>query len=519
MRQSILVIFTAVLATGQVLAEPAPPQVQVAPQGAVQRYEAQLLKVRESDRRAKEASAIFQSAKREVSKPVMAEIARKNKGKILDPYDAKEMAAMDKRLRTAETALRARKAPGQREIDQYTEALLPYARYAAVYEHLQSNDSLVVPPGGAVTARVQGHTTTTGTWGLSKGQGLRISSATERVDPKMMPLYEGLLRRVPANEAERSRIQNLLWMVQRYSQLDEDIRRYKLRKLDMEDYKIIVQILPEDGLLRLRDHLNREDEIILARNIMNYRPMSPAQTGPDNYSLPAPGVAVRANIEAGRPGDKSNNVDIQIVNGGQDAYVFRPTEQMALPGCSEIPSMGLGNILSHTLLTAKDTEAYKAAKAAIERTGEAAAFALERAMQADPALAALGLDERGRAFVKLGVDNVPVVGSFLSLVECRSGRNWMTGEPLDGNADRFMSCMSAIPGARAVTAVAESLGMNGPRFVQNLEKWNGAHPRLNDQRLKSLIENGVHDTVQNEAGGAMDFTLEALGGLTERAQG
>lgn len=391
---------------------------------------------------------------------------------------------------------------------------------------LSKDGTLTIPPGYKVTTIQKGYCLDKNLGAPGAGEVLTLMPAEQLIPQELLPLYRAMQLKAFQDDSYRDKMQNLMWTLRSAGEpnsLASGVTPQTLREMEQAmpggarafaDYHNshfgqaasraaaggAGKPPPEYSILGLLNtitgHGDRNAKSPGASELfaafvdgMNNRPVTGSHpTDNRNYQMLAPGIATWS-IGAGplKP-------QIEIVNTGNRPFDINYANWIAKPARQAQQVAMYPNTPANTFYeqyprvadpeqaAARNTLAMRVLKDGLEPAGR---FLTDRALknfsQSDLFKNLATRLLKSNPAVKVLIDTLPGLGNVLSLYEAVTGKNWLTGMPLNA-FERVASCLGVIPlagyfkvamGAGAIktagmafagAGVATNLGVTDPIF-------------------------------------------------------
>lgn len=392
---------------------------------------------------------------------------------------------------------------------------------------------ILIHPGQSITFQERGFCLDPKLPAPGKGELLRLVPTSTAMDTKILPVYEAVLKQAArkdrTGEMYREHMQRMVWMFRTVGEESPYITyaNDKAKQLINQAYpngwktleqhhqsqqvmnkaisalkselgkslKLPLNLKPEDLLDdRLGNRIIEEQ----LRQLMNTPVKGEIREG-SQYSLLAPGVAAEV------VGSGPLTAHFRITNLSGKPFVYSPTAWSAQSTRRSQRVAFSGNIRNLQRQNAVDPAGDDWQRQFNAQAREDwSKFGMEKFL-------ALTNSDIGRLIgsakapgFKLLLDSVPFLGNTLSLYEAVSGKDWMTGEELDG-VDLGLAILGTIPGiatlsrmgsaatgtVKAVLAAAEA--SKAVRVVDRNQLALDLVNIANTESTKSLVERNLSD--------------------------
>lgn len=421
---------------------------------------------------------------------------------------------------------------------EVTEPLIQMIRHTRTVENaIQSygkggfsrqDGAYVIPAGGMLTYTQKGFCMDPQKPAPNKGDALTLVPATDRIRPRLMPLYQAL-GRWSATQKDTHRVQSLTWMLMSAGR--ENV--YAIEQMSQNNRRDWNSIMPGGADLLIREHRaaasSKRAVKALSKSLGLDKLLPPAllnqilspqgaslhldelirqgerMTGGKGtgYSALAQGVYARGTGSDALTGTYS------ILNTSDRPFVFDPTQYMAKPSSEKQFVSGTGlmtNIATKLGLIPSPKEAAVLSEMTIAGMTDVSKFLAESAWQGawqslykkTPAstnvakrLSGIGKNLGGAATA------LPVIGNAISIYEAIAGRDAFTGEEL-GALERGLSIIGTVPGLQTARTMAKAIDSPAVRnLLRNSEPLFALQTKT--ENLRSLAAFTVGDFA-NEVG-------------------
>lgn len=368
---------------------------------------------------------------------------------VFDPTNTQAAQKLMDNLVAAKRAIYNKSTLTPRDVYTYSTAMRPFMLYLENYSRIKNGGDIVVMPGQTVSADINSYCIDPNASIPGYGEKMQLLPAGKVVNPRLQPLYDGVMQYANTHDDQRTTIQGILHHLRSASEGNG---------VYLNDWeKPVLNAAVPDGVRKLDDF-----QKYVAAEKKKKRWQAPVDNKAQalnrwkDIAEIAPNVTAKTTINSNGP----EAAKVTFSNTSNKPFIFNPSQYVALSENQHIQRTGISGIKNIYGSNGQPIFTEEGRRAAEDIVGDAKdTFAGKSMLGGIKDAVGVATDN---PVVQDLIKSTPMVGTGIAMWELANNKDFFTGQKLTP-ANKILAWASLVPGEGSLARI---LGTSSRRVIQ-----------------------------------------------------